>query len=91
MTVHGFFEIPYPKHQRSIKSQIPNRFKAIIFLFGILNFGHCNLFVFWNLLFGISTNSITPVNGYKKNIPLNNILLQIPAAYVIHHNTCAPG
>jgi len=34
--------------------------KAIVFLFGILNFGHCNLFVFWDLLFGSYTNSITP-------------------------------
>ncbi len=42
------------------KLQIPNRFKVIVFLFGILNFGHCNLFVFWDLLFGISTNSFTP-------------------------------
>ena len=25
-----------------------------IIRFGILNFGHCNLFVFWDLLFGIS-------------------------------------
>jgi len=72
-TVHGFFEIPNPKRQRSTKSQIPStKFqinlklqisnsklqtgsKAIVFLFGILNFGHWNLFVIWNLLFGIST------------------------------------
>ena len=40
--------------QAGLKFQIPNRFKAIVFLFEILNFGHCDLFVFWDLLFGIS-------------------------------------
>jgi hypothetical protein len=42
------------KHQITNKSQTPNSFKAIVFLFGIWNFGHCYLFVFWDLLFGIS-------------------------------------
>jgi len=55
------------KHQITNKSQISKRFKAIVFLFGILNFGHCYLpfdltqggefiepFVFWDLLFEIS-------------------------------------
>jgi len=28
--------------------------ERLFFLFGILNFGHCYLFVFWDLLFGIS-------------------------------------
>jgi len=41
-------KIPSTKSQTNHKLQIPNRFKAIVFLFGILNFGHCNLFVFWN-------------------------------------------
>jgi len=36
------------------KSQISNRFKPIILLFGILNFGHCYLFVVWDLIFEIS-------------------------------------
>jgi hypothetical protein len=26
----------------------------LFFLFGILNFGYCYLFVYWDLLFGIS-------------------------------------
>jgi hypothetical protein len=51
-------QIPSTKFQinppQAGKSQIPNRFKAIVFLFGILNFGHCYLFVFWDLLFEIS-------------------------------------
>jgi hypothetical protein len=47
-------QIPSTKFQINIKFQIPNQFKAIVFLFGILNFGHCYLFVFWDLLFGIS-------------------------------------
>jgi hypothetical protein len=39
----------------SFVSKIPNsKHQAIVFLFGILNFGHCYLFVFWDLLFGIS-------------------------------------
>jgi len=42
------------KHQITNKSQISNWFKAIVFLFGILNFGHCYLFEFWELLFEIS-------------------------------------
>jgi hypothetical protein len=29
--------------------------------FGFLNFGHWNLFVVWDLLFGISANSTTPL------------------------------
>jgi hypothetical protein len=28
--------------------------ERLFFLFGISNFGHCYLFVFWDLLFGIS-------------------------------------
>jgi len=40
INIQKFFEIP------NIKHQIPNRFKAIVFLFRILNFGHCFLFVF---------------------------------------------
>jgi len=57
-------QAPNLKHQISNKSQISNsKFqtgsKVIVFLFGILNFGHWNLFVFWDLLFGISANSIT--------------------------------
>ena len=47
-------QIPSTKLQINHKFQIPNRFKAIVFLFGILNFGHCYLFVFWDLLFEIS-------------------------------------
>jgi len=46
-------KITNSKHQITNKSQIPNQFKAIGFLFGILKFGHCYLFVFWDLLFEI--------------------------------------
>jgi hypothetical protein len=53
-------QVTNTKLQINLKLQIPNLLKAIVFLFGILNFGHCDLFVFWDLLFGISTNSITP-------------------------------
>jgi len=41
-------KITNSKHQITNKSQISNRFKAIVFLFGNLNFGHYYLFVFWN-------------------------------------------
>jgi len=34
------FKITNSKHQMTNKSQISNRFKTIVFLFGILNFGH---------------------------------------------------
>jgi hypothetical protein len=45
-------KITNPKHQIPIKSQIPIfKHKG---LFGILNFGHCDLFVICDLLFGIS-------------------------------------
>ncbi len=47
-------KIPNYKHQITNKSQIS------IFndqTFGILNFGPCDLFVIWDLLFGISTAS----------------------------------
>jgi len=47
-------QIPSTKSQINHKFQIPNRFKAIVFLFGILNFGHCYLFVFWD--FNMSMN-----------------------------------
>jgi hypothetical protein len=56
-------KITNSKHQITNKFQIPNRLKAIVFLFGILNFGHAQrrrlrrvlLFIcFWDLLFGIS-------------------------------------
>ena len=52
-------KITNSKHQITNKSQILNyKFqtgsKRLFFLFGILNFGHCYLFVFWDLLFGIS-------------------------------------
>jgi len=40
----------------------------IVFLFGILNFGHWNLFVFWDLLFEISANSI--ISRTDTNEPL---------------------
>jgi hypothetical protein len=40
------------KYQITNKTQISNRFKV----FGILNFGHCYLFVFWDLLFVVSVN-----------------------------------
>jgi hypothetical protein len=72
--VHGFFEITNSKYQITNKSQIssiksqtnfksqtPNSKpvqKRLLFL-GILNFGHCDLLVIWDLLFGIFTNSIT--------------------------------
>ena len=47
-------QIPSTKLQINHKFQIPKRFKAIVFLFGILNFGHWYLFEFWDLLFEIS-------------------------------------
>jgi hypothetical protein len=37
--------------QRAAQALAP---RERFFLFGILNFGHCYLFVFWDLLFGIS-------------------------------------
>ena len=36
-------QIPSTKLQINHKFKIPNQFKAIVFLFGILNFGHCYL------------------------------------------------
>jgi hypothetical protein len=51
-------QIPSTKFQINHKFQIPNRFETIGVLFGILNFGHCYLFVFWDLLFEISTKQI---------------------------------
>ena len=47
------------KHQVPMKSQIPifNDKKT----FGILNFGHCDLFGVCDLLFGIFGHSNTPV------------------------------
>jgi hypothetical protein len=53
-------KITNSKYQITNKSQIPNRFKVIGFLFGILNFGHCYLFVFWDFLFEISVNQRNP-------------------------------
>jgi len=59
-------KITNPKHQITNKSQITNSKpvqraaqvlsprERLFFLFGILNFGHCYLSVFWDLLFGIS-------------------------------------
>jgi len=47
------WKITKSKHQMTNKLQISNRLKKIGFLFGILNFGYCYLFVFWDLLFGI--------------------------------------
>jgi hypothetical protein len=38
--------------QRAAKVLAPR--ERLFFLFGVLNFGHCFLFVFWDLLFGIS-------------------------------------
>jgi hypothetical protein len=38
--------------QRAAQALAPR--ERLFFLFGILNFGHCYLFVFWDLLFGIS-------------------------------------
>ena len=52
-------QIPSTKLQINLKFQISNRFKAIVFLFGILNFGHCYLVVFWDLLFGIPISQWT--------------------------------
>jgi len=81
-------KITNSKHQITNKSQIANhKFKTgstrsvvvcaarAIFLFWILNFGHCYLFVFWDLLFEISANQIitnktNPLWGYPKPCPL---------------------
>jgi hypothetical protein len=61
-------QITNPKHQITNKSQITNSKpvqraaqalaprERLFFLFGTLNFGHCYLFVFWDLLFGISAS-----------------------------------
>jgi hypothetical protein len=38
--------------QRAAQALAPR--ERLFFLFGILNFGHCYLFVFWDLFFGIS-------------------------------------
>jgi len=48
--------------------QIPNQFKAVVFLFGILNFGHCYLFVFlgfaiWNFNKSINFQENNPFQG----------------------------
>jgi hypothetical protein len=59
-------QIPSTKLQINLKFQITNSKpvqraaqalaprERLFFLFGILNFGHCYLSVFWDLLFGIS-------------------------------------
>jgi hypothetical protein len=59
-------KIKNSKRQITNKSQITNSkpvqrtaqalapCERLFFLFGILNFDHCYLFVFWDLLFGIS-------------------------------------
>jgi len=41
---------------RRVKSKFQTGSKRLFNLFGILNFGHCYLFVFWDLLFGISVS-----------------------------------
>jgi len=52
VAVHGFFEIPNSKHQRSNKSQIPN-------INNLNHFDNCDidedLLGIWDLLFGIFT------------------------------------
>jgi len=47
----GMFLQPDKPEITNYKLQITNKIKRQ--LFGILNFGHCNLFDIWNLLFGI--------------------------------------
>jgi len=64
-------QIPSTKLQINHKFQISNRSKAIVFLFVILNFGHCYLFVFWDLLFEISEKQI--LSG-SPQVPLMRIL-----------------
>ncbi len=44
----------------------------------VWNFGHWNLFVFWDLLFGISTNSIT--------LQMVTIFLSLKLPYPMHTN-----
>jgi len=56
----GFARTPHlwvgPQFQINHKSQTGS--KRLVFLFWILNFGHCYLFVIWDLLFEISTKQI---------------------------------
>ena len=63
-------KITNSKHQITNKSQIPIRFKTIVFLFRILNFDHCYLFEFWDLLFEISTKQIPSGPGFFTSPPL---------------------
>jgi len=59
-------KITNSKHQITNKSQITN-FKPVqsdCFLFGILNFGYCYLFVFWDLLFEFSTKYFPSGPGF---------------------------
>ena len=56
-------EITNYKHQITNKFQIANKIKGQ--LFGILDFGHCDLFGIRDLLFGISiteTRALAPYN-----------------------------
>jgi hypothetical protein len=57
-------KITNSKHQITNKFQIPipndrNRF-------GILNFGHCDLFGIWDLLFGICSHPSTPMLNRRR-------------------------
>jgi hypothetical protein len=47
------YKIPNHKHQITNKYQITNFNDQNILTFGISNFGHCDLFVIWELLFVI--------------------------------------
>jgi len=43
--------------------------KALLSMFGFLNFGHCNLFVIWDLKFGISVVKYSYSHFVKSTIP----------------------
>ena len=49
-------------------------FLKIIFAFGILNFGHCDLFGIWYLSFGISgLSGLGSYNHYHLNRPVSKL------------------
>jgi hypothetical protein len=63
----GAHEIPSSKHQITNKSQIPIPNDPNCF--GILNFGNSDLFVIWDLEFGISSK----LNTSKELAILTNL------------------